>query len=107
MVWALDRITREGAEGALRFIRQLRERGCTLVSVQESWLNGSSEVQDILGAFAGWMAKQESAPRSARIRAGHAARLRASRSAGSPVRDRHPRKRSGYVARWERERAAR
>jgi DNA invertase Pin-like site-specific DNA recombinase len=57
----LDRITREGAEGALRLIRQLRERGCTLVSVQESWLNGSPEVQD---SFAGWMAQQESARHS-------------------------------------------
>ena len=28
IVWALDRITREGAEGALRIIRQFRERGC-------------------------------------------------------------------------------
>ena len=45
VVWALDRITREGAEGALRIIRQFRERGVTLVSVQESWLTGSLEVQ--------------------------------------------------------------
>jgi hypothetical protein len=43
--WALDRITREGAEGALRIIRLFRERGCTLVSVKESWLNGSPEIQ--------------------------------------------------------------
>ena len=55
VVWALDRITREGAEGALRIIRQFRERGCTVVSVKESWLNGSPEVQDVLVAFAGWM----------------------------------------------------
>ena len=41
VVWALDRITREGAEGALRIIREFRERGCTVVSVKESWLNGS------------------------------------------------------------------
>jgi putative DNA-invertase from lambdoid prophage Rac len=103
IVWALDRITREGAEGALRLIRQLRERGCVLVSVQESWLNGSSEVQDILVAFAGWMAQQESARRSERIRAGLARR----RAEGKPVGRQHgagdkkPRKRSGYVAAWE------
>ena len=103
IVWALDRITREGAEGALRLIRQLRERGCVLVSVQESWLNGSSEVQDILVAFAGWMAQQESARRSARIKAGLAKR----KAEGKPVGRargagaRKPRKRSGYVAAWE------
>src|SRR5260370_11164352 len=108
VVWALDRITREGAEGALRLIRQLRERGCTLVSVQESWLNGSSTVQDILVAFAGWMAQQESARRSERIRA----RLARRRGEGQAVgrrpgaQDKGPRRRSGYVARWERERQA-
>ena len=107
IVWALDRITREGAEGTLRIIRQLRERGCTLVSVKESWLNSSPEVQDVLVAFAGWMAQQESTRRSQRIRAG----LERRRAAGKPVGrqqgagDRQPRRRSGYVARWERERA--
>ncbi len=108
IVWALDRITREGAEGALRIIRQFRERGCTVVSVKESWLNGSPEVQDVLVAFAGWMAAQESARRSERIKAGLARR----QAEGKPVgrqpgsSDKKPRKRSGYVARWERERQA-
>ena len=40
----LDRITRKGAEDALRLIRQFRERGCTIVSIQEPWLNGSPEI---------------------------------------------------------------
>lgn len=103
VVWALDRITREGAEGALRLIRQLKERGCMLVSVQESWLNGSPEIQDILVSFAGWMAKQESDRRSERIKAG----LERRRAQGKPVgrakgaADRQPRRRSGYVAAWE------
>ena len=45
--------------GALRPIRQLRERGCPLVSVQESWLNGSSAVQDIwLRAPGGWRSRE-------------------------------------------------
>jgi DNA invertase Pin-like site-specific DNA recombinase len=108
VVWALDRITREGAEGALRIIRKFRERGCTVVSVKESWLNGAPEVQDVLVAFAGWMAQQESTRRSERIKAGLARR----QAGGKPVgrqpgaSDKKPRKRSGYVARWERERAA-
>jgi DNA invertase Pin-like site-specific DNA recombinase len=103
IVWALDRITREGAEGALRIIRQFRERGCAVISVKESWLNGSPEVQDVLVAFAGWMAQQESQRRSDRIRAGLARR----RAEGRPVgrqpgsTDKKPRKRAGYVASWE------
>jgi DNA invertase Pin-like site-specific DNA recombinase len=106
VVWALDQITREGPGGALRIIRQFRERGCTVVSVKESWLNGSAEVQDVLVAFAGWMAQQESAKRSEQIKAGLARRS----AEGKPVGrqpgsiDKKPRRRSGYVARWERER---
>jgi DNA invertase Pin-like site-specific DNA recombinase len=109
VVWALDRITREGAEGALRLVRQLRERGCILVSVKESWLNGSPEIQDVLLAFAGWMAQQESKRRSERIQAGLARR----RAEGKPVggrmagsKDRRPRATEGYKASWERRKAA-
>ena len=106
IVWALDRIVRDeesGAETALRIIRQFRQRGVTVVSVQESWLNGSPEVQDILVAFAGWMAQQESKRKSARIRAGLARR----RAEGLPVGrqpgavDKRRRTRSGYVKSWE------
>jgi DNA invertase Pin-like site-specific DNA recombinase len=78
----------------------------TVVSVKESWLTGAPEIQDVLVAFAGWMAQQESARRSERIRAGLARR----KAQGKPVgrqpgaKDKGNRKRSGYLARWERER---
>lgn len=103
VVWALDRLTREGAEGALRIIRELRERSCSLVSVQESWLNGSGAIQDVLVAFAGWVAQQESARRSERIKAGLARRKAEGKSVGRQVgaKDKKVRKRSGYVAAWE------
>lgn len=103
IVWALDRIVREGAEDALRVFRQFRERGCVILSVKESWLNGSPEVQDILIAFAGWVAARESARRSERIKIG----LDKRKAAGQPVgrqpgsADKAKRKRSGYVAAWE------
>jgi len=44
---------RLGAEDALRIFRQFSERGCTILSVKESWLNGGAEVQSLLIAFAG------------------------------------------------------
>jgi putative DNA-invertase from lambdoid prophage Rac len=108
VVWALDRITREGAEGALRIIRQFRERGCTVLSVKESWLNASPEVQDVLVAFAGWMAQQESARRSERVKAGLERRRREGKPVGRQLgaKDKGQRRRSGYVARWERTRSA-
>ncbi len=103
VVWRLDRICRNGAEEALRLIRMFRERGCILVSVHESWLNGSPEVQDVLVAFAGWMAAEESRKRSERIRAGlerrRAEGLPVGRQAGS--KDKKKRSRKGYVASWE------
>lgn len=107
IVWALDRITREGAEGALRLIRQFRERGVTLVSVQEPWLNGSPEIVDVLVAFAGWMGQQESRRKSERIRAG----IARAKAEGRPVggrkpgsRDRKPRDPAAYRAAWARRR---
>ncbi|MGH3403226.1 MAG: recombinase family protein [Streptosporangiaceae bacterium] len=110
IVWALDRITREGAEGALRLIRQFRERGVTLVSVKESWLNGSPEIQDVLVAFAGWVAEQESARRSERVRIGMAR----ARAEGKQVGGRKPGARNrvqgkpspAIAAAWSEERRA-
>lgn len=108
VVWSLDRICRTGAEDALRIIRQFRQRGCVLVSVRESWLNASPEVQDVLVAFAGWMAQRESERRSERTRAG----LDRRRAAGLPVgrqpgaKDAKPRRKSGYYASWEARKAA-
>lgn len=105
IVWALDRLTREGAEGALRILRQFRERRCVVVSVKESWLNGSPEIQDVLVSFAGWVAQQESNRRSERIKAG----LERRRAEGKPVggrvvgsKDRKPRRTEGYIQSWER-----
>lgn len=95
VVWALDRITRLGAEDTLRLLRQFRERGCTLLSVQESWLSSSPEIQDAFVAFAGWNAQQESHRRSERIKAG----LERRKAEGKPIgrlpgaKDRKPRRR--------------
>ena len=86
IVWALGRITRDGGQGALRVIRQFRERGCSLVSARESWLNGSPEVQTCWSRSPdGWLSRTPPA---------------------GPSKDAKPYKRSGYVARWERERTA-
>jgi DNA invertase Pin-like site-specific DNA recombinase len=52
-----------------------------VVSVKKSWLNGSPEVQDILIAFAGWLAERESARHGKRIWAGLARR----QAEGKPV----------------------
>jgi DNA invertase Pin-like site-specific DNA recombinase len=104
VVWAVDRICREGIEELLKLIRELRERGCRLISVQEPWLSGNDATTELLVSIAGWVAHQESARRSERIKAGLARR----RAEGKPVGgaaskrgpDKHQRQTEGYRAQW-------
>lgn len=105
VVWALDRISRGGAEDVLRILRLFRQRKCMVVSVKESWLNNSPDVQDVLVAFAGWMAQQESKRRSERIHAA-IARRKADGTWVGRGKDKQPgkRPRSGYFAREARKR---
>jgi DNA invertase Pin-like site-specific DNA recombinase len=98
IVWAIDRICREGIEDVFRTYREFRERGVTLVSIQEPWLNGTDATVELLTAISAWVARQESVRRSERIKAGLARR----RDKGLPVggrqpgaRDRKPRKPRG------------
>ena len=103
IVWAADRLTRQGIEHLLKVIRQLRESGVSLVSVKEPWLSGSDATTELLLAIAAWVAHQESARRSERIKAG----LERRKAQGLPVgrkpgsKDKAPRKRSSYYAAYE------
>lgn len=102
VVWALDRITRAGAEDTLRLVRTFDERGATMLSVEEFWLNTTSEVKDVLVAFAGWSAQQESKRKSQRVKLAIVKR----RAAGLPVerptgaRDKKTRSKIGYHQQW-------
>lgn len=87
VVWAVDRICREGIEELLKLIRELRERHATLVSIQEPWLNGSDATTELLAGIAAWVAHQESARCSERIKLGLARR----RAEGKPVGSRERR----------------
>jgi DNA invertase Pin-like site-specific DNA recombinase len=110
VVWAADRITREGIESLLKLIRQLRERHCTLASVQEPWLNGSDATTELLVAISAWVAQQESQRRSERIKAGLARRKAEGKPVGGAVsrrgKDRKPRKTEGYAEAWKQRKAA-
>lgn len=111
LVWALDRVSREGVEATLAILRRFREQGVMVWSLKESWTETSDpRMAELLASLFAWMAAEESRRRSERTRAGMARKAaedpayRPGRKAGS--KDRTPRKRSGYVARWERERAS-
>ena len=58
LVWARDRLERGGIEPTLRVMRQLRERGVLVVSLQEPWTGAGREMQELLTAV---MARMESA----------------------------------------------
>lgn len=104
-VWSIDRLSREGILETLLVIKRFLDMGVTVVSHQESWTETTApDVRDLLIAVTAWVAQQESRRRSERTKAG----LDRRRAQGLPVgrkpgaKDLKPRKRSGYVKRYER-----
>jgi DNA invertase Pin-like site-specific DNA recombinase len=110
VVWAADRLSRGGIEELLRIIRELRERNVALISVNEPWLSGSDATTELLAAIAAWVANQESERRSERVKAGLARRRAEGKPIGGAVskrgKDKRKRRTDGYVAAWERRKAA-
>ena len=91
-------------------MRRFREAGVPVWLLREPWTEtADAHTAELLGAIYAWMARAESARRSERVRAGLAKRKAEGKPIGRRVgsQDRSPRKRSGYAARWERERAGR
>jgi len=106
LVWALDRLDRQGVESTLGLLRRFHEAGAAVWSLREPWTEtADTRTAELLGAIYAWMARAESARHSERVRAGLARRkaegLPVGRAAGA--KDNKPRRRSGYYARWERE----
>ena len=69
-VWALDRLSRKGPIHLVGLLRTLHERGVRLVSHQESWLDGSGPVVELMLLIFGWVAAQERARLRERTLAG-------------------------------------
>lgn len=86
LVWALDRLSREGALAILTLIDKLKGYGAKVISYQESWTEAPGELADILYAVTGWVAKMESQRRSERTKAG----LERARREGKPIGKRGP-----------------
>ena len=109
LVWALDRLSREGVEATLGLLRRFHAAGAPVWSLREPWTETADPAMaELLTSIYAWMARAESARRSERVRAGLDRRRREGKAVGRQpgAADRKPRKRSGYVARWERERAS-
>jgi putative DNA-invertase from lambdoid prophage Rac len=102
VVWALDRLSRQGAASILNLINTFKAYGVHVISLNESWTELPGELGEVLFAIAGWVARMESERRSERTRAG-LARVRAQgKKLGRPpgAKDKDVRRKSGYINRW-------
>ncbi len=70
LVWALDRLSREGSLAILQLIDKFKRYGVKVISYQESWTEAPGELAEVLYAIAGWVARMESQRRSERTKAG-------------------------------------
>ena len=70
IVWALDRLSREGALRILTLINNLNTWGIRVLSHQEAWTEAPNELSELLYALTGWVARMESQRRSERTKAG-------------------------------------
>jgi len=102
LVWALDRLSREGPLATLEIVHRLGQSGVQVWSYQEPWTEAGGELLDLLLAIAGWVARMESNRRSERTKAGLARAVAQGKHLGRPKgsKDSKKRKRSGYFARY-------
>jgi DNA invertase Pin-like site-specific DNA recombinase len=72
MVWKLDRLTRLEARETLNLIHELKQRGVAVKSLQESWLDTTSNnpTASVILYIVAWLAEQEKANVSMRVKAG-------------------------------------
>jgi putative DNA-invertase from lambdoid prophage Rac len=102
LVWALDRISRQGITVLISMVDVLKSYKIQIVSHEEPWTEMPNEMTPLFYAFAAWAAKYESDRKSARIKAA----LDRRKAKGLPVgriigaKDKQPRKRSGYLRRY-------
>jgi len=106
VVWALDRLSRRGIHHVLGLLKQFEMFGVKVVSHQEQWTEVEGPARDLLYAVMAWVAEQESLRRSERVRAALAKAKAEGKRVGRPpgAKDKKPRKRAGYFARWEAQR---
>lgn len=101
LIRELDRFSRGGILETLSHLKKLRDYGVALKSLREPWVDTRDEgLTELLTAVLAWAARQERENISARTKAG----LRGKENVGKRGPDQGPRKRSGYLKRWERER---
>ncbi len=102
LIWALDRLTREGIGRIFELINKFKQHGVQVVSHQESWTEQSGPMADLLIAVVAWVANFESTRKSERTLAGLARAVKEGKTLGRPKgrKDKTKRKRTGYLLRY-------
>jgi len=99
LVWALDRLSREGSAAILNLISTLSMYRVRVLSYQELWTEAPGQLGELLFAIAGWVAKMESERRSERTKAGLDRAVREGKTLGRPVGSKDKRRRKKRCAR--------
>lgn len=103
LVWALDRLSREGISNTLGYLERLKRNGIALKSLQESWLDTRDDgLGQLLLAIFSWVAQQERRRIVERTKAGLERAKKAGKQLGRPqgAKDRKERRKSGYYLRY-------
>jgi DNA invertase Pin-like site-specific DNA recombinase len=102
LVWALDRLSREGVAATLEIIGRLGRYGVKVLSLQESWTEAEGPMQELLLSILAWVARMESNRRSERTKAGLARAVSEGNRLGRPTgsKDKKKRRQRRYFARW-------
>jgi putative DNA-invertase from lambdoid prophage Rac len=98
LVWALDRLSREGPLAILSLVNRLKICGLGVLSYQESWTEAPGELGELLYAIAGWVARMESQRRSERTKAGLARVVAQGKRLGRPKGSKDKRKRKRRIS---------
>ncbi len=106
LVWALDRLSREGISNTLGYLERLKRNGVALKSLQESWLDTRDDgLGQLLLAIFSWVAQQERKRIVERTKAGLERAKRQGKKLGRPIgsKDGKERRKSGYWLRHNKE----
>lgn len=86
LVWALDRLSREGVWETFEHIRRLRQNGVEFESYTEAHFRTTGPAGELMIAIAAWIAKQERLRISDRTKAGLARARAKGRIGGRPAK---------------------
>lgn len=99
LVWALDRLSREGSLAILTLVHRLGAHGVKVLSYQEGWTEAPGELGELLYALTGWVARMESQRLSERTKAGLARAVAQGTKLGRPAGSKDKKKRRKTVGR--------